>query len=154
VNRRRATGGARRRVDTSVKQLFLLGLTLVAGGCFSRSGECETDADCDGVCARTGDCVDSAIAVTVEWTVAGAAPTAESCAPVAELEVVFYADDREQTSYAPVPCTLGRTNYDKMPPWLDRVDLVAHDDDGRILDIGHGDIAPTGATTVTIDLQP
>lgn len=145
----------------AVKRFLALGLVLAAGGCFSRSTDCEADHDCDGegVCTRTGDCVaaGTAIAVAVEWTVGGAAPSEASCAPLAELEVVFYADQHEATSYAPVPCSLGRTNYDKMPPWLDQVELIAYDGDGRIVASGKADIAPTAgaaAVTVAIDLAP
>jgi hypothetical protein len=131
---------------------------LAAAGCFSGgSAECASDGDCAGgdVCARTGECVSAgeAIEVVVEWTVGGSAPTADSCAPASDLEVVFYDGEEEATSYAPVPCTLGRTTYDKMPPRLDRVQLVAYDDGGSVLDIDEADIAPSGTTTASLDLD-
>ncbi len=134
-----------------------LALALVAtSGCFSGgSAECAGDGDCsgDGVCARTGECVaaDQAIEIVVEWTVGGAAPTADLCAPASELEVVFYDGQEEATSYAPVPCTLGRTTYDKMPPRLDRVELFAYDDRGAVIDSDSAAI--DGPTTVAIDLE-
>lgn len=127
---------------------------LAASGCFSASSrECQSDGDCAGVCARTGECVAAgeAIEVVVEWTIDGAAATAESCAPAAELEVVFYAGEEEATSYAPVPCMLGRTTYDKMPPRLDRVELFAYDDGGAVIASDSGAIA--GTTTVALDLD-
>ena len=136
-------------------RLALALAALLLAGCLSGSSrECASDADCDEVCARTGECIaaDSAIEVVVEWTMAGAAPSDASCQPVAELEAIFYAGQEEATSFAPIPCTLGRTTYDKMPSRLDRVELIAHDDRGAVLDSGSGSIEPTGTTTVTIDL--
>jgi hypothetical protein len=129
---------------------------LAASGCLSGgSAECASDGECAGgdVCARTGECVPAggAIEVVVEWTVGGAAPDADRCAPVAELEVVFYDGREEATSYAPVPCTLGRTTYDKMPPRLDRVELFAYDDRGAVLDSDSAAI--DGTTTVSVDLE-
>ena len=141
---------------STVVRLALALAALLLAGCFSSgsSRECAGDADCDEICARTGECIaaDSAIEVVVEWTVAGAVPTAASCQPAAELEVVFYAGQEEATSFAPIPCMLGRTTYDKMPPRLDRVELIAYDDGGAVLDSGSGAIEPAGTTTVTIDL--
>lgn len=141
---------------TAVVKLALPLAALGLSGCLSGSSrECQADADCAGgdVCARTGECVAAgdAIEVVVEWTVGGAAPSAASCAPAAALEVIFYAGEEEATSYAPVPCTLGRTTYDKMPPRLDRVELLAHDDGGAVIASDSGAI--DGTTTVSLDLD-
>jgi len=141
-------------ISTVVRLALALAAALLAG-CFSHSSrECASDADCDQICARTGECIaaDSAIEVVVEWTVAGAAPSDVSCQPAAELEVIFYAGQEEATSFAPIPCTLGRTTYDKMPSSLDRVELIAYDEGGAVIDSGSGSIEPAGTTTVTIDL--
>ena len=137
-------------------KLALALVVLAASGCFTGgSAECAGDGDCagDDECARTGECVAAgeAIEVVVEWTIAGAAPTADSCAPAGDLEVVFYEGDTEATSYAPIPCTLGRTTYDKMPPRLDRVELFAHDERGGVLDSDSSAI--DGTTTVAMDLD-
>ncbi len=138
-----------------MRVVFLALAALAAAGCFSGgSAECASDGDCAGgdVCARTGECVSAsdAIEVVVEWTVGGAAPTADSCAPASDLEVVFYDGQEEATSYAPVPCTLGRTTYDKMPPRLDWVELFAYDAGGAVLDSDSATI--DGSTTVALDL--
>lgn len=149
---------AYRWVGRTVVKLALALVVLAASGCFTGgSAECASDGDCagDDECARTGECVAAgeAIEVVVEWTIEGAAPTADSCAPAGDLEVVFYEGDTEATSYAPIPCTLGRTTYDKMPPRLDRVELFAYDDRGAVLDSGSGPLESTGSSTVTIDLE-
>lgn len=119
-------------------------------------GECARDADCDGECTRTNECVEAgtAIRVEVEWTIAGVAPSEESCAPIGELEVIFYEADEEVTNYAPIPCLIGSSTYDKMPPRIDRVEMLAYSDDGDILDTRSADVEPTGTTAVTFDVQP
>jgi hypothetical protein len=144
-------------ISTVVRLVAALALALVGSGCFSGSSrECARDSDCvDAICARTGECIAaySASAVVLEWTVGGAPPTEESCAPATDLETIFYDGEEEATSYAPIPCPLGRSTYDKMPPRIDRIELYAYDDDGAVLDSGSAAVEPSGTTTVTIDLQ-
>ena len=145
--------------NEAVKTALALVLCLTAGGCFSRGqevDECQTDADCDGECSRINECVEAGTAIRVElaWTVAGAPATDETCAPFEALEVFFYDGEREASSYAPIPCNLARTTYDKMPPRLDRIDLAAYGSGGAILDSHTASLEPTGTTTVTFDLQP
>jgi hypothetical protein len=142
-----------------VKSVLALALCLASGACSSGGEEvdaCETDADCDGECSRINECVEAGSAIRVElaWTVAGEPPSDESCAPFEALEVFFYDGGREATSYAPIPCTLSRSTYDKMPPRLDRIDLAAYGSGGVILDSQSAELEPTGTTTVTFDLQP
>lgn len=134
----------------------VLALILV-GGCFAGRGSlCEEDADCAGECTRTGECVEagSSIRVVVAWTVNGLAPSEEACASLGDLGVVFYDGGQEARSYYPIPCPIGRSTYDKMPPRLDRVELVAEDPSGRTVDRAERDLAPTGETVVEIDLRP
>lgn len=142
-----------------MKSVLALALGLAAAGCFSRSApeECVGDTDCGGdECARTGECIESgtAIRVVVEWTIAGGAPSEESCAPISELGVLFYDGDREDASYIPIPCSIARTVYDKMPPRLTRVELFAYDDAGGVIDSGGGMLESSGETVIAVDLQP
>lgn len=119
--------------------------------------ECVRDADCDGECTRTNECIEAGTAIRVEvaWTVAGAAAAEASCAPIGELEVVFFAGEEEAESYAPIPCPIGRSTYDKMPPWLDRVEMIAYGADGGVVDDQSASVAPSGTTAITFDLlQP
>lgn len=135
-------------------------LCVVAGGCFTGGdrdeGDCVRDADCDGECTRTNECVEAGTSIRVEvaWTIAGAPASDDSCAPFAELEILFYQDEVEVTNYVPIPCRIGRSTYDKMPPRLDRVELVAYDESGRTVDSQSAALEPTGTTTVAFDLQP
>jgi hypothetical protein len=136
-------------ISTVVRLVAALALVLVGSGCFAGSSrECARDSDCvDAVCARTGECIDadSAIAVVLEWTVGGA--------PAADLETILYDGEEEATRYAPIPCPLGRSTYDKMPSRIDRIELFAYDDGGAVIDSGSAAVEPSGTTTVTIDLQ-
>jgi hypothetical protein len=146
-----------------VKPAVALLLVLAATGCL-RDGdresdddwECVRDADCEGECTRTNECVEAGTSIRVEvtWTVAGAAPSEESCAPFGELEVLFYEGSEEGPTYAPIPCPIGSSTYDKMPPRLDRVEMLAYGEGGDILDEKSADIEPTGITAVSFDLQP
>ncbi len=137
----------------------MLALCVAAAGCLrggGSDGECVTDDDCDGECTRTNECVaaGTAIRVEVDWTIAGAPPSDESCAPFGELEVLFDEADEEVTSYAPIPCAIARSTYDKMPPRIDRVEMIAYGEDGEVRDSQSAPVEPTGTTTVTFDLQP
>ena len=114
------------------------------------------DADCDGECTRTNECVEAGTSIRVEvaWTINGAAPGEETCAPIAELEVLFYQGDEEGPTYAPIPCPIGSSTYDKMPPRLDRVVMIAWGEGGEIVDEESAAVEPTGTTAVTFDLAP
>lgn len=138
--------------------LVVLGLP----GCLAGEGEpCATDADCaaDGECTRTGECVadGAALRVVVRWTVDGQAPTPaapQPCAPLGELEIVFHDPGQETTSYRPVPCELGQSVYDKMPPRFESVEVVAYDDSGDMVDAVEEPLSASGETSVLVDLSP
>jgi hypothetical protein len=138
-----------------------------ASGCFPTTapsgGACTVDGDCpDGQeCTRVEECVESgtSLRVVLSWTVAGVAPTPEApepCAPFSELEVRFHDPnvDDEDVSFRPVPCDLGRTVYDKMPPRLTSVEVIAYDEQGRDVDSESASLQPSGESDVTVDLQP
>ncbi len=136
-------------------------VVLAAGGCFTAGSgrdECGGDGDCSGgdECTRTGECIEggTAIRVVVEWTIAGAPPSEASCAPFAELGVLFYEGEREDASYDPIPCAIARTVYDKMPPRLTRLELYGFDEGGGIIDSGGGSLESSGETVVAVDLEP
>jgi len=141
----------------------LLVLLTAPAGCLGGAGvECSSDSDCPAgreECTRTGDCVKagSAIRVEVHWTVNGEAPTPsqpEACAEVGELAVTFSAPAPAQPqSYRPVPCALGQTVYDKMPPRFESVELVAYDRSGNVLDSAEDRLARSGETAVQFDLS-
>jgi hypothetical protein len=149
--------------NVGVKAALALALCVAAAGCLrdggrdgEGDGECARDDDCDGECTRTHECVEAgtAIRVEVEWTIAGAAASETSCGSIGELEVIFYELDEEVTNYVPIPCPIGSSTYDKMPPRIDRVEMLAYGDGGDILDSQSADVEPTGTTAVTFDLQP
>ena len=130
----------------------LLGVLLLAG-CPTGGGECTLDVDCiDGdVCANNHVCV-SPLAVhyvSFQWTVAGAAPTADTCAPIGDLSIT--AEDRDfedsRTSWFPVPCTVGRFTADKLPVEYDRV-IVTVDATGA----RHTADIPASGGDVVLDL--
>jgi hypothetical protein len=130
--------------------------SVLAGGCLTaRDSFCEDDADCaDGECTRTGECVapDTALRIVIEWTVDGEPASDASCEPIRDLGVVFFDGDEAAESYQPVPCPIGRATFDKMPPRLDRVRVVAFGDSGPV-DRAERDLEPTGETVVELDLR-
>jgi len=145
---------------TSALRLFVC---LAATGCLKGGDrdseddwECVRDTDCDGECTRTNECVEAgtSIRVEVEWTINGAAPSEETCAPIGELEVLFYQGDEEGPTYAPIPCPIGSSTYDKMPPRLDRVEMLVYGDGGDVVDQQSAPVDSTGTTAVTFDLEP
>ena len=135
---------------------------LVAGpGCFSSRDQCSSDEECEGggECTRTGECVadGTALRVVVRWTVDGRAPTPaspEPCDRVGELEVIFRDPGSDPENYRPVPCNLGQTVYDKMPPRFEAVEVVAYAPSGRFLDSAEAPLAASGETDVQLDLTP
>lgn len=146
-----------------IRRPALLALVVIGlPGCLAGEGEpCATDADCaaDGECTRTGECVadGAALRVVVRWTVDGQAPTPaapQPCAPLGELEIVFHDPGQETTSYRPVPCELGQSVYDKMPPRFESVEVVAYDDSGDMVDAVEEPLSASGETSVLVDLSP
>jgi len=84
----------------------------------SCSPEGGTCSDTSLVCSRDGECLDSSElrSVKVTWTVAGAPPTAQSCANVGDFELTFIDPiEQDQFGYAPVPCMEGQFSIDKIP---------------------------------------
>lgn len=130
-------------------------------GCLSATGEeCISDADCsaDGECTRTGECVPDggAVRIEVRWTVNGAAPSPSSpgpCEAIGELEILFQDPGGEAENYRPVPCDLGQSVYDKMPPRFESVEVVAYDRDDDVLDSVEAELG-AGDSQVAVDLVP
>lgn len=142
--------------------LPLLLALLAQAGCLS-AGQCVVDSDCagGGECTRTGECVQAggSVRVTVSWTVNGDAPTpgrAEPCtsASIDELEIRFRDRDGESENYRPVPCELGRTVYDKMPPRFDSVELRAYGADDELLASAEAPLTASRENDVELDLAP
>ena len=131
-------------------------------GCLSGTGEdCISDADCsaDGECTRTGECVPDggAVRIEVRWTVNGAAPSPsspEACAGIGELEILFQDPGGEVENYRPVPCDLGQSVYDKMPPRFEAVEVVAYDEDDAVLDSAEQSLNANGDSQIQVDLIP
>ncbi len=155
--RRRAPAQRNTGRHKALVALLLFGLP----GCLAGEGEqCASDVDCsdDGECTRLGECVadGAALRVVVRWTVGGQAPTPaapQPCAPFGELEIVFHDPGEENTSFRPVPCELGQTVYDKMPPRFESVEVVAYDPSGDMVDAVEEPLAATGETSVLVDLS-
>ncbi len=52
--------------------------------------------------------------IGIQWTLNGAAPTADSCKGVAQLVLTLdYGNGR--VTISPIPCTAGRLRYDRLP---------------------------------------
>ena len=100
----------------------LAGCSLSAGG-----SECIVDRDCEGdVCARDGLChpASEVRAVTVRWTVRGAAASADSCAGNPDLFLRFDGpDSNDRLGFSPVPCSIGQFSMDKLPSRYEKVEL-------------------------------
>jgi hypothetical protein len=143
-------------------RLVLLLLPAAQLSCLAGRGEaCTTDADCsrDGECTRTSECVPdgTAVRVTVRWTVAGQAPSPsrpEPCAGVGELEILFHDPGAGEENYRPVPCALGQSLYDKMPPRFESVEVVAYDPSGEVLDSAEEPLAAGDESDILVDLSP
>lgn len=127
--------------------LVLAGCPMTAG---PSTGECQTDADCNGnVCARDELCypANEVREVRTTWTVQGRVASPATCGPVEDLQISFSSDVAvEALSYAPVPCSNGQWLMDKLPR------------DYRVVELGkqHGfltsmPIGPTGE--VVFDLR-
>jgi hypothetical protein len=130
-------------------------------GCLAGTGdECTADADCsrDGECTRTGECVPDggAVRIEVRWTVNGVAPSPSSpepCAAIGELEILFLDPGGEEENFRPVPCDLGQSVFDKMPPRFESVEVIAYDEDEGVLDSTEQELA-AGDSVVEVDLVP
>jgi hypothetical protein len=126
---------------------------LLLAGCPTGGGECTLDVDClDGdVCANNRVCLSPFAVhyVSIHWTIGGAAPSADACAPIGDLSIT--AEDSEyedsRTSWFPVPCTAGRFTAPKLPIEYDRA-IVTVDATGAryTLDI------PADGGDVVVDL--
>jgi len=117
---------------------------------------CTRDEDCAGqVCARSHECVpaDQLHAVTVRWTIAGAAPTTTTCAPVPNFELQFRdgSDPTRDIAYHPVPCSAGAFPIDKWPLAYDAVAIQAESPSGGSTS-QTGVIPPDAIADVTVDV--
>jgi hypothetical protein len=105
--------------------------TIGLGGCpgFGSSGpECSDGVSClsGEVCANTHECLpaDEVHPVVVHWTVNGQPPTATLCRNN-ELELTISSlGSGASLSYAPVLCSTGQFNFDKLPTYYDQVALT------------------------------
>lgn len=104
-------------------------LILLAGCPMSgpNTGECRTDADCDGnVCARDELCYPASEVreVRTTWTIMGKPASPATCGPVEDLQIGFASEFAgEELSYAPVPCANGQWLMDKLPREYTTVEL-------------------------------
>jgi hypothetical protein len=100
-------------------------LLFLLAGC-PVDGECEIDADCDGlVCARDHSCLpaDEVREVRATWTINGAPATMVSCVED-DLYIEFRGDSPEdRVQFQPVPCFAGQFSVDKLPRRMDTVEL-------------------------------
>ncbi len=136
-----------------MRRLALASLLLVGAcpnpGPGGGTGECMTDADCSGnTCADTHVCVVSGDThkVAVHWTIAGQAPTAQSCAPVGTLNLTIDDNLGDGATFSPLVCVNGLFNFEKLPNEYTEVSLM-----GGGGAWGQTPI-PRGDTSVTIDL--
>jgi hypothetical protein len=137
-------------------------LATLVGGCFPGGGafsECREDYDCpsDQQCTRTRECVGGTlIEARLTWTIGGVAVTpqdAAACAGIDHLEISFGESGLGDVTYSPVPCSLGFSVYDKMPPRLDRVSLVGLDSRGALVGADSAPLSP-GENLITLDVSP
>lgn len=147
------------RTSWAAPATLWLVITLGAGGCFSDGygAYCQTDADCyQGLCTRTSECVPqgSVIEVRIFWTLYGVSPTAELCEPTPEFRVTFEdLETGDNTTYQPVPCTLGQMYFDRMPGRFDQVKVSVHDVNGWWLDEARFPLVQQD-NRIDIDFQP
>ncbi|MEM9490690.1 MAG: hypothetical protein AAGC55_16200 [Myxococcota bacterium] len=117
--------------------------------------ECSSDADCGGECVRTGECVapGTAVAYRINWTIDGQPASDEACLAIAELSVTLQ-DSRQgdEVIYRPVTCSIGTFFFDRMPPRLDRVQVIAHGDGRLQLDRQTASLVAGGEVTVDLRL--
>lgn len=133
---------------------LVIGLAVVAlAGCIgpSSSGECTVDTECeDGdVCARDKLCTAPANvrALTVTWTIRGAAADETSCAAHPDLFLHFLGRDFNDTiGFAPVPCRIGQFYIDKLPTRFREVELGVDGGASQTRAIGSG-------SSVAVDLR-
>lgn len=128
-------------------------------GCGNTSGQmCRSDSDCGGqVCTRVGECASQADLVTIltKWTINGAAPTPDqpaACSGIDSLEVSYLQSGSPIAGFAPVPCDIGVFRVDKMPRWLDGVEVTARDAQQHIIARGDAALPGDATTTVTVGL--
>jgi hypothetical protein len=121
---------------------------LGASGC-PGSTECSLDNECRSgeVCARSSECLPTGQVweVQVRWTIAGAAPSATTCAPIEPVGIQFQGGRDDELKYSPIACASGLFTVDKLPIRMNKVQLNGVRADG---------IATIPATgNVTIDLR-
>jgi hypothetical protein len=86
----------------------------------------------------------------------GVAPSPSSpepCAAIGELEILFLDPGGEEENFRPVPCDLGQSVFDKMPPRFESVEVIAYDEDEGVLDSTEQELA-AGDSVVEVDLVP
>lgn len=103
-------------------------------------GPCADDGECGAgsECTRTGECAlaGTTLSVRITWLVDGQMPDPDVCeaAGIDELEVVFEdLEGQGRLGYRPVRCTLAQIYFNRMPPHLDLVALVAFSAGGRVV---------------------
>jgi hypothetical protein len=161
----RYTEGWVRHLRVSMLVAAIAGLGGVAG-CIPQDVGCNRDDDCSSgaECSNTHECLEpsSLMRVELRWTVNGLEPNPDDesiCfdAGIARLAITYTDNDTAdaplQTTYDPVPCSLARTVYTKLPTWYDEVELAAWGTDGRLLTTETATIA-WPETIVVFDLQP
>ena len=121
--------------------------------------ECLGDDECEGACTRTQECaLGTLVDVTVTWRIHGLTPTPDNpgaCLGVDHLALTF-EDSNDYAGgvmYEPIPCELGITTYDKMPPRFDSIGLSAQSSSGRILDSAQQRLQP-GENIIEFSLFP
>ncbi len=134
--------------------LAMLPAVLALAGC-PGGAACEQDWDCSGglVCANTHACVSASEVrrVEVRWTLYGQVPTAASCAPIERMELTVRDSQTDDTAtYSPVPCSIGRFVFNKLPFHFDAAAMSAFTG-GVFAESDQGVIAADG--TVTLDFS-
>jgi len=92
--------------------------------------ECERDWDCGGgdVCANTHECVSASEVrrVEINWTLFGSPASPGNCTGVDRMELtVRNAATDDNATYSPVPCSVGRFVFDKLPLRFDSAAMSA-----------------------------
>jgi len=127
---------------------FALMASLAACSLTPSGSECNSDSHCgEDVCARSGECLPRTAvrAVTVKWTVSGAAADPTSCAAHPDLYLQFEGAYGDTFRVAPVPCRVGSYFVDKLPKRYTQVELGA--------DGGTGDVSPIDLSSVQAQAQ-
>ena len=112
--------------------------------------ECGAGIACasDEVCANTMECwpAGDTHAVTVRWTIGGAAPSASNC-PDPSFMLTIWEGGAEGRTWHPVPCANGQFGFDKLPTIYDQVSVTVD----NVGTMAFGDV-PAAGGDVLIDL--